>query len=47
MTLIEYSPNRKGIVTPKDMVLWKIVFRNGIRNGKRFKKYSITDTMSI
>ena len=31
-TLIIYSPNEKG------MVLWNIVFPNGNRHGKRWKK---------
>ena len=38
MTPMEYSRNGKGIMAPKDMVLWNIVFRNGICNGERFKK---------
>ena len=36
-----YSPNER------DMVLRKVAFRSGNCHGKRLKKYSINDAMSI
>ena len=59
MAPVECNFNGKGIMVPmeyismvyslngKGMDLWKIVFRSGNRRGKRGKKYSIKDAMSI
>ena len=38
---MEHTPNKK------DMVLWEILFGSGNGHGKRQKKYSIKDAMSI
>ena len=45
MTPMESISNGKCIMAPKDMVLREIVFRNGIRNDKKFN--NIKDTMSL
>ena len=44
MTPMESISNEKCIMVPKGMVLWGIVFRNGIRNDKKFN--NVKDTMS-
>ena len=44
MTPMESISNGKCIMASKDMVLWGIVFRNGMRNDKKFN--NVKDTMS-